>query len=52
MFYQAWDSEEHRRLLRFLWWKSGDLKNPPINHEMGQHVFGGVSSPGCSTYAL
>ena len=52
MFYQLWVSEEHRILLRFLWWKDGDLNNPPIDHEMGIRVFGGVSSPSCSNYAL
>ena len=50
--YQLWVSEEHRILLRFLWWKDGDLNNPPIDREMGIHVFGGVSSPRCSNYAL
>ena len=52
MFYQAWVSEEHRSLLGFLWWKDGDLNNPPIAHEIGRHVFGGVSSPIFSNYAL
>ena len=52
MFYQVWVSEEHRSLLRFLWWKDGDLNNPQIDHDMGQHVFSGVSSPSCSNYAL
>ena len=52
MFYQVWVSEEHISLLRFLWWKDGDLNNPPIDHEMGRHVFGGVSSPSWSNYAL
>ena len=52
MFYQVWVSEEHKSLLRFLWWKDGDDNNPPIDHEMDWHVFGGVSSPSCSNYAL
>ena len=52
MFYQVWVSEEHRSLLRFIWWKDGDLNNPPIDHEMSQYVFGGVSSPSSSNYAL
>ena len=52
MFYQVWVSEEHRILLRFLWCKDGDLNNLPTDHEMGRHVFGGVSSPNCSNYAL
>ena len=52
MFYQVQVSEEHRSLLRFLWWKDRDLNNPPIDCEMGRHVLGGVSSPSCSNYAL
>ena len=52
MFYQVWVSEEHRSLLRFLWSKDGDLKNLPTDHEIGRHVFGDVSSPCCSNYAL
>ena len=50
MFYQVWVFKEHRSLLRFLWWKDGDLNNPPIDHEIG-HVFG-VSSPSCINYAF
>ena len=45
-------SGEQRSLLRFLWWKDGDLNNPLIDHEMGRHVFVGFSSPSCSNYAL
>ena len=52
MFSQVWVSEEHISLARFLWWKDGDLNNPPVYHEMGQHVCGGVSSPSCSNYGL
>ena len=52
IFYQVGVSEEHRSLLRFLWCKDGDLNNLPIDHEMGRHVFGCVSSPNCSNYAL
>ena len=52
MSYQVWVSEKHRSLLRFLWWKDGDLNNPPIDHEMVRHVFGVVSSPSCTNYAL
>ena len=52
MFYQVWVSEEHKSLLRFLWWKDGDFNNPSIDHDMGRHVFGGVPPPSCSNYAL
>ena len=52
MFYQVCVSEEHISLLRFLWWEDGDLNNPPIDNEMGQHVFRCVSSPSCNNYDL
>ena len=44
MFYKVVSSEEHISLLRFLWWKDGYLSFLT--------VFGGVSSPKCSNYAL
>ena len=30
----------------------GDLNNPPIDHKIGRHIYGEVSSPSCSNYAL
>ena len=52
MFYQVYVADEHRSLLRFLWWKDGNLNEKPVDYEMCRHVFGGVSSPSCSNYAL
>ena len=52
MFYQVRVSEEHRRFLKFLWWKDGKYENPVIDCEMNVHVFRATSSPGCSNYAL
>ena len=52
MFYQVRVSEEHRRFLKFLWWKDGKYENPVIDCEMNVHVVGATSSPGCSNYAL
>ena len=43
---------EHRNLLRFLWWKDGYISKEIIDHEMCVHIFGGVSSGACSNYAL
>ena len=51
-FYQVLASEENISFLRLLWWKDGDLNNMPIDYEMGRHVFGSVSPPSCSNYAL
>ena len=28
------------------------FSEPTIDHEMGQHVFGGISSPTCSNYSF
>ena len=52
MYFQILLADEHRSLLRFLWWKDGDMSKEIIDHEMCVHVFGGVSSGACSNYAL
>ena len=52
MFFQVLVSNDHRNLLRFLWWQDWDLRKEPVDHEMCVHVFGGTSSPSCSNYAL
>ena len=44
-------AEEHCSFLRFLWWEN-DLEKPPAVYEMLVHIFEGISSPACSTYAL
>ena len=51
-FYQVRVAEEHCSFLRFLWWENDDLEKPPVDFEMLVHIFGGISSPACSTYAL
>jgi hypothetical protein len=38
--------------LRFLWWKNGDLKSEPTEHQMLVHLFGAASSPSVCCYAL
>ena len=48
MFYQVRVSEEHRRFLKFLWWKDGKYENPVTDCEMNVHVFDATSSPGRS----
>ena len=52
MYFQILVADEHRSLLRFLWWKDGDISKEIIDHGMCVHVFGSVSSGACSNYAL
>ena len=52
MFYQMTVPEEQRKYLRFFWWKDSDLDKDVVDYEMTAQVFGGVSSPSCSNYAL
>ena len=50
MYHQVKIPVKQRSFLRFLWWKDSDPQNEVVDHEM--MVFGGVSSPSCSNYAL
>ena len=52
MFYQVRVPPEQRSFLRFLWWKDGDFKAKPSTFEMNVHIFGAVSSPSSSNFAL
>ena len=52
MFYQFRVAEEHCSFLRFRRWKNDDLEKPPVDYDMLVHIFGGTSSPACSTYPL
>ena len=52
MFHQFMVSEEHRDLLRFLWWEDGDPKKEVIEYRMKVHLFGAGSSPGCANFGL
>mgnify|MGYP002804252194 FL=1 len=52
MFYQVYVNEEHRNLLRFLWWENCDLKGEPTEYRMTVRLFGATSSPGCANMAL
>ena len=47
MFHQVQAPEYHRDFLRFMmaWWRSQE-------YQMNVHLFGAVSSPSCSTFAL
>jgi len=52
MFHQVRLNEEHRDLLRFLWWEDGDLTKEPKEYRMTLHLFRATSSPGCANFAL
>ena len=52
MFHQVHINEEHRDLLRFLWWDQGDITKEPNEYRMTVHLFGATLSPGCANLAL
>ena len=43
---------DHCDALRFLWWPGGDVDQSSQEYRMKVHLFGGVSSPSCSGFAL
>ena len=52
MFYQVRVPISQRNYLRFLWWPNGDLSSSIEEYRMTVHLFGAVSSPACSVFAL
>ena len=52
MFHGFYVNEEHRDLLRFLWFKDNDPANPIIAYQMTVHLFGNKSSPAVAMYGL
>ena len=52
MFYNFEVHEEHRNMLRFLWWPGGDVSRTPAEYRLTVHLFGAASSPGCANYGL
>ncbi|XP_067023705.1 uncharacterized protein [Acropora muricata] len=52
MFHQVHVNEEHRDLLRFLWWEQGDTTKAPTEYRVTVHLFGATSSPGCANLAF
>ena len=52
MFHRVKVPEQQKNYLRFLWWKDSDLDKDVVPYEVTAHVFGGISSPSCSNYAL
>ena len=45
MFHQVKVAEEHRDMLRFLWWESGDISREPVEYRMTVHLFGATLLP-------
>ena len=52
MYYNFFVNEEHRDLLRFLWWPGGDTSLSPVDYRMAVHLFGCLSSGGVASYCL
>ena len=52
MYYNFFVNEEHRDLLRFLWWPDGDTSLSPADYRMTVHIFGSLSSGGVANYCL
>ena len=52
MFHQVRVPECDHSFLRFLRWPNCDLSRGLIEYQMTVHLFGAVSSPACSNYAL
>ena len=52
MFHQFLVNTEDRDLLRFLWWKDGNLAEEPSEYRMAVHLFGAASSPACASFGL
>jgi len=52
MFCQVHVTPTDQDVLRFLWWPDGDTSQDPETYRMTIHLFGGVWSPSCASFAL
>ncbi|XP_068221310.1 uncharacterized protein [Palaemon carinicauda] len=52
MYHQVLVNEEHRNLLRFLWFDNHDLDGDIVQYRMTVHLFGARSSPSVANYDL
>lgn len=52
MFHQVKVPEDDSDLLRFLWWRDGNVSNELEEYKMVVHIFGATSSPSCANFAL
>ena len=52
MYYQVKVPESQRSYKRYLWCEKGDINSEVVDQKMCVHLFGAVSSPSSSNYAL
>ena len=52
MFHQVKVLPADQSVLRFYWWKNGDLDSPILTYQLTVHCFGLTSSPSVSGFAL
>ena len=51
-FHQIRVPVEHKDILRFLWWKDGDIESGLVVHRTTCHLFDGFRLPSWESYAL
>lgn len=52
MFYHVRVPDHDTSFLRFLWWEDGDMACGLGEYQMVVHLFGAISSPACTNFAL
>jgi hypothetical protein len=52
MFLQIGVQEQHRDVLRFLFWKEGKIGSKVVTYRMKRNLFGGTWSSAAANYAL
>ncbi len=52
MFHQVRVTSDDASALRFLWYPGGDFALEPAEYQMMVHLFGGIWSPSCATFAM
>ena len=52
MFYQVQVPVAQHNFLHFIWWPNRDLNIELVEYRMAVYLFGAVSSPNCSNFAL
>ncbi len=52
MFHQVRVANSDVNYLHFIWWPQGDFTQNPKEYCMLVHIFGAVSSPSCTNFAL
>ena len=52
MFYQVKVPESQLDFFQFVWWTAGNTEVEPEEYQMQVRLFGAISSPSCTTFAL